>query len=69
MSDEWITLSEIFDNLRGYQKHLTGCGILRGGSCDCGLLRYQGHMEEIIHRFAKEATDKNQVLRRDCDED
>ena len=54
MSDEWITLSEIFDNLRGYQKHLTGCGILRGGSCDCGLLRYQGHMEDIIHRFAKE---------------
>jgi hypothetical protein len=54
VGDEWITLSNIFDNLRVYQKHLYGCGILAGGRCDCGLLRYQGHMEDIVHRFANE---------------
>jgi hypothetical protein len=55
MSDTWITLSNLFDNLSGYLKHHYGCGTHYGIACDCGLLQYQGQMEEIIQRFVKAA--------------
>jgi len=54
MSDTWITLSELFADLRLYLKHLEGCSILNGERCDCGLFRTEGHMEDVIHQLAKE---------------
>jgi hypothetical protein len=54
MSDAWITLSELFDELRRYLRHLEGCDIFLGGRCDCGLLRKEVHMEDVIHNLAKE---------------
>lgn len=72
MSDTWITLSNLFDNLRGYLKHHYGCGTHYGIACDCGLLGYQRHMKDTIHRLAKEnavSVEYSQSSELDADED
>jgi hypothetical protein len=32
-----------------YLRHLTGCGIFTGQACDCGMLRAEGALEDLLN--------------------